>query len=60
MKQKKIPYGTKLPVKLTLRERDIIQDQTFCDPNYTRLAVVDGKGIKDFAVIDADLEIGFF
>jgi hypothetical protein len=46
MKQKKIPYGTKLPVKLTLHERDIIHDQTFCDPNYTRLAVVDGKGIK--------------
>jgi hypothetical protein len=46
MKRKNIPYGTKLPVTLTRRERDIIHDQTSCDPNYTRLAVVDGKGIK--------------
>ncbi|HEY3374606.1 MAG TPA: hypothetical protein VGK02_06050 [Candidatus Aquicultor sp.] len=46
MKRKKIPFGTKLPVKLTLRERDIICDETFCDPSYVKLAVVDGKGIK--------------
>ena len=46
MQRKNIPYGTKLPVTLTRRERDIIHDQTSCDPNYTRLAVVDGKGIK--------------
>ncbi|MBE0448310.1 MAG: hypothetical protein IBX64_09485 [Actinobacteria bacterium] len=46
MKRKKIPYGTKLPVKLTLRERDLISNETFCDPEYIKLAVVDGKGIK--------------
>jgi hypothetical protein len=46
MKRKKIPYGTKLPVKLTIRERDLIRDTTFCDPDYTKLAVVDAKGIK--------------
>jgi len=46
MKRKKMPYGTKLPVTLTLRERDIILDETFCDPDFARLAVVDGKRIK--------------
>jgi hypothetical protein len=46
MKKKKIPYGTKLPVKLTLRERDLIRDETFCDPDLVRLAVVEGKGVR--------------
>ncbi|MBE0448975.1 MAG: hypothetical protein IBX64_12950 [Actinobacteria bacterium] len=46
MKRKSIPYGTKLPVKLTLRERDLICDETFCDPRYTQVAIVDGTGIK--------------
>ena len=46
MKRKNIPYGTKLPVKLTLRERDIICDETFCNPKYVQLAVVAGKGIQ--------------
>jgi hypothetical protein len=46
MKRKKIPYGTKLPVKLTLRERDLIHDETFCDPDFARLAVVEGKGFS--------------
>jgi hypothetical protein len=46
MKRKKITYGTKLPVKLTLRERDLIRDETFCDPDFARLAVVEGKGVR--------------
>ena len=46
MKRKKISYGTKLPIKLTLRERDLIRDKTFCDPDFARFAVVDGKGIR--------------
>jgi hypothetical protein len=46
MKRKKIPYGTKIHVKLTMRERDLIRDETFCDPNYTKLAVIDGKDIR--------------
>jgi hypothetical protein len=46
MKRKSIPYGTKLPVKLTLSERDLICDETFCDPKYVQLAVVVGKGIQ--------------
>ena len=46
MKRKKIPYGTKLPVNLTLREGDLIRDETFCDPNFPKFAIVDGKGIR--------------
>ena len=41
-----IPSGTKLPVTLTLRERDLIRDQTFCDPDFATCAVVDGAGIR--------------
>ena len=46
MKRKKIPCGTQLPVKLTIRERDLIRDETFCDPNFAKYAVVNGKGIR--------------
>lgn len=46
MKRKKIPYGTKLSVKLTLRERDIIRNETFCDPDFAKFSVVEDKGIK--------------
>ena len=45
MKRKKIQYGTKLSVKLTLRQRDLIRDHTFCNPDFANLAVVDGAGI---------------
>jgi hypothetical protein len=46
MKRKKILWGTKLPVKLTFRERDLIRDETFYDPDFAKLAFVDGKGIR--------------
>jgi hypothetical protein len=46
MKRKKIPHGTTLPVTLTLRERDIIRDETLCDPDFARLAVIDEKSLK--------------
>ncbi len=45
-KRKKIPYGTKLPVTLTLRERDLIRDETFCYADFARFAVVEGKAIR--------------
>ncbi len=45
MKRKKIPYGSKLPVKLTLRERDLIRNKTFYDPDFASSAVVEGKDI---------------
>lgn len=34
--RKRIPYGTKLPVTLTMRERDLIRDETFCDPDFAK------------------------
>ena len=33
-------------MNLTLRERDLIRDKTFCNPDFARFAVVDGKGIR--------------
>jgi hypothetical protein len=46
MKRKKIPYETKLPVKLTLHERDLIRDETLGNPDFAKFAVVEGKGIR--------------
>ncbi len=43
--KKKIPYGTKVPVTLTLAERDLIMEHTFCDPHFADLAEVKGKNI---------------
>jgi hypothetical protein len=43
--KKRIPYGTKLPVKLTLQERDLIRNETLCNPDFARFAVVEGKGV---------------
>lgn len=60
MKRKKIPYGTKLPVKLTIRERDLIHDETFCDPTFAKVAVVDGKGIRvDMSLDDIEEVQGY-
>jgi hypothetical protein len=52
-----IPYGSKLPVTLTLRERDLIRDETFCNPGFTKCAVVDGTGIKVELSLDEIEEI---
>ena len=46
MKRKNIQYGTKLPVKLTLRQRDLIRDHTFFDLDFANLAIADGAGIR--------------
>lgn len=46
MSRQTIPAGTKLPVTLTLRERDLIRDTTGCDPDFAKGAVVDGTGIR--------------
>lgn len=50
--RKRIPYGTKLPVTLTLRERDLIRNETFCNPEFTKCAVAEGEGIR----VDLSLE----
>ena len=44
-----------MPVTLTLRERDIIRDETLCDPDFARLAVIDGKSMKADLSLD-DIE----
>ena len=60
MNRKKIPYGTKLPVKLTLHERDLIRDETFFTPNFAKFALVDGKGIKvDMSLDDIEEMQGY-
>ncbi len=38
--KEKIPYGTKFPVTMTLAERDLIMEHTFCDPHFVDLAEV--------------------
>jgi len=55
MERKKIPKGTKLPVKLTIRERDLICDETCYNPDFAKLAIVDGKGIRLDLTLD-DIE----
>ncbi len=60
MERKKIPYGTKLPVKLTLRERDLIRNETLCNPDFAKFAVIDGKGIKiDLSLDDIEEMQGY-
>jgi hypothetical protein len=55
MKRTAIPYGTKLPVILTPRERDTIRDMTVGDPNFGKLATVEGKNVKIMMSLD-DIE----
>ncbi|MGE3978961.1 MAG: hypothetical protein AB7F94_15455 [Nitrospira sp.] len=43
--RKRIQPGTKFPVTLTERESDLIRDETFCNPDVARWAVVEGTGI---------------
>lgn len=52
-----IPSGTKLPIALTLRERDLIRDKTFCHPDFAKCAVVDGTGIRVELSLDEIEEI---
>jgi len=60
MKRKKIPYGSKLPVKLTLRERDLVRKETFFDPDFAKFAAVDGKGLRvDLSLDDIEEVQGY-
>jgi hypothetical protein len=43
---KTIPAGSKIPVRFTIAERDLIRGQTFYGPDFARVAVFEGKGIK--------------
>ena len=39
-KKTMLACDTRLDVQLTLRERDVIRNKTFCDPDFARLAPV--------------------
>ena len=52
-----IPAGTTLPVSLTVRERDLIRDHTFCHPDFAACAAVDGTGIRVDLSLDEIEEI---
>ena len=32
-------------MKLTLQERDLIRNETLCNPDFARFAVIEGKGV---------------
>ena len=46
MKREIIPSGTKLPVRLTLRERNLIREETFYDPDFANIAAMVNNGIQ--------------
>ncbi len=46
MKKKIIPCDAKIPIKLSIRELEMIRDKTFCDPNYIKFAIIDDKNVK--------------
>jgi len=60
MTRKKIPYRTKLPVRLSLRERDLIREETFYDPHFAKQIEPDGKGINLELTLDDIEEIQGF
>lgn len=47
----------KYPIKLTMREREIIQTETFYDSDFAKFAIVDGKAIKVDLSLDEIEEI---
>jgi hypothetical protein len=52
MKKQIIPSDGKIPVKLSIRERDLIRDKTSYDPSFAILAVVDDDGVRIFMTHD--------
>ena len=55
MKKKKIPYGRKVRVKLTIKERDLILNETFYDLDLLKLGIVEGKHAVFYLSLD-DIE----
>ncbi len=43
--KKKIPAGSKVPVPLTLADRDLIREHTFYDPSFAAITEVKGKRV---------------
>lgn len=52
MKKKKINADEKIPVKLSLHERDLIRKCTGYDPDFARDAVVKGKAVQVHLSLD--------
>ncbi|MCK9230736.1 MAG: hypothetical protein M0Q23_08390 [Syntrophales bacterium] len=46
MKRTIIPRGERIPVYLSPRQRDLLRDHTFCNPEYVALSVVEKKGVR--------------
>jgi hypothetical protein len=55
MTRRKIPFGRKLPVHLSIGQRDLIRDHTFYPGDVLTLALADGKGIRLDLTLD-DIE----
>ena len=46
MIKKKVGYDEKIPVRLSLKERDLVFRETLCDSRLMRFGVVEGNTIK--------------
>jgi len=57
MKKKDLRLRKKLPVQLTLHERDLIRSSTFLDPDFGKDGVIDGKNITLELSIDEIEEV---
>ena len=57
MKKKDVRTETKIPVKLTLRERDLIRSGTFPDPDFGKGEVIEGGHITVDLSLDEIEEI---
>ncbi|MFZ1731391.1 MAG: hypothetical protein WBQ23_14870 [Bacteroidota bacterium] len=55
MNRKKIPYGTKLPVRLSLEQRDLIADHSFYPGDAFHTAIMEGEEIRVDLTLD-DIE----
>ena len=60
MQRKKISPGDKIPVKLTVNQRDLIREHTLYNPNFAELAAADGKDIRiEMTLDDIDEILGY-
>jgi hypothetical protein len=60
MRRKRIPYGTKLPVRFSQAELDDIREHTFADSDLVSYAIVEGKKLHvDLSLDDIDELQGF-
>ncbi len=50
---KKIPAGSRVPVRLTLAERDLIREHTLYDPSFATIAEVKVKHVVVNMTLDA-------